>query len=371
MAISIDWATYTINVPRADMLLLQSNPIEVRQLDLTTFHETLRDLEDDPAGIPQPVTHNYRAALEISGVILAQVIEVLEPYTVTFEDGQYAVNIVGGNSNVADRVNINNVGVRTSNSAGLQDLSSLQAASYTGGSVAINVNSSYAGQLFPVGTRGYPVNNLHDAHEIAESRGISTFAIMASMTLATESLADGYTFHGDNPAVVTLTLDPSSDTTNAEFRHLTIQGTFDGNNVFRDCHIIDAFYVTGFIHNCALTGSITLAPNSALGLLDCYSNVPGGGSPVIDFDNSVNADLAVRNWAGGLAFENLSSATSDISVDMASGRLFIRSNCTGGTVIVRGVGEVIDEAGGAVTIIDETVNTAIDAVPTNVWNFTQ
>ena len=163
MPITIDWATYTINIPKTDMLLLQTTPIEVRQLDLTTFHETLRNLEDDPAGMPQPVTHNYSGPTSISGVILAQVVEILDPYTITFEDGQYAVNVVGGNSNVADKVNINNVGVRTANSAGLQDLTSLQAASFAGGSVAIDITSQYAGTIFPIGTRGYPVNNINDA----------------------------------------------------------------------------------------------------------------------------------------------------------------------------------------------------------------
>ena len=240
------------------------------------------------------------------------------------------------------------------------------------GTIAVDVNSTYSGKIFPVGTRGYPVNNLFDAHEIAEARGMNTFAILRSMTLgAGDVFADGYIFRGDNPSTVTITLDPSSDTSNAEFTNLTIQGIFDGNNIFRSCHIVNAYYVTGYIHDCSLLGTIQLAPNSKLSIFNSSSNVPGSGSPVIDFTNSANADLAVRNWSGSIALENIDSLLSDISIDMSSGRVYIRSNCVSGTVIVRGVGEVIDESGGAITVVDETVNTSIDAIPSNVWNYTQ
>ena len=365
MAITIDWATYTINIPRTDLLLLQSTPIEVRQLDLTTFHEVLRDIEDDAAGMPQPVTHNYSAPTEISGVILAQVMEVLDPYSITFEDGQYAVNVTGGNSNIADKVNINNVGIRTANSAGLQDLSSLQAASFTDGNVAVDIQSQYSGLIFPVGTRGYPVNNLDDAHEIAEARGFNTFRIMRSMALASGSYIDGYIFEGDNPVNVTLTLQDLADTQNAVFRFITLTGIFDGNNVFKECNILDAQYVSGFIERCAINGTITLAASSQLSLLDCYSNVAGGGTPIIDFNNQVNVALAVRNYSGGMRITNHTAAGSSISIDMISGRVFIDASCTGGTYIIRGVAEVINESVSPnITIVDETINTAIDNVST-------
>jgi len=40
---------------------------------------------------------------------------------VTFEDGSYAVNLVGANSNISDITNLNSVSVRAANSAGLID----------------------------------------------------------------------------------------------------------------------------------------------------------------------------------------------------------------------------------------------------------
>lgn len=119
MALSIDRLTNVIFVPKADMQLIQSTPSEIRQLDIDAFRLELKDIEDDPSGIGYTDTHRHVAPISVGGVTLARVVEVLEPYTVTFEDGQYQVNLVGANSNIADRTNLNQVGIRSANSAGL------------------------------------------------------------------------------------------------------------------------------------------------------------------------------------------------------------------------------------------------------------
>lgn len=130
MAISITWPTGVINVPKVDMTLIQSTPIEIRELDLNAFRLRLKDLEDDEVGQPWPTTHNHNTVVVVGGVTLAQVVEIINGYTVTFEDGSYAVNLVGANSNVADVVNLNSVSVRAANSAGLVNLPALDAIRY-------------------------------------------------------------------------------------------------------------------------------------------------------------------------------------------------------------------------------------------------
>ena len=124
--IDIDWVTGVIFVPKFFSTLIQSTPIEVRELDLDLFRLKLRNLEDDIEGRPWPKTHTHNTQVILSGITYARVIEILEPYTITLENGAYAVNVVGANSNFADRVNINNVSVRTANSAGLQVIVQVQ-----------------------------------------------------------------------------------------------------------------------------------------------------------------------------------------------------------------------------------------------------
>lgn len=119
MTISIDWQTKIISVPKADMTQVQSDPFEVRELNLSWFRLQLKDLEDSPEGMPFLDTHRHNTEVTLGGITFARVIEIINGYTVTFEDGEYAVNLVGANSNVGDMTNLNNVSVRTQNSAGL------------------------------------------------------------------------------------------------------------------------------------------------------------------------------------------------------------------------------------------------------------
>lgn len=108
------------------MTLIQASP-EIRQLDLDVFRLALKNLEDNEDGQIFIDTHRHNTSVAIGGLTLARVIEIINGYTVTFEDGQYAVNLVGANSNVADVTNVNQVSVRSANSAGLQDITFLSS----------------------------------------------------------------------------------------------------------------------------------------------------------------------------------------------------------------------------------------------------
>ena len=117
--VTIDWANRIIFIPKFVSTQVQTVPFEVRTLDLNEFRLALKDLEDSDAGIVYPTTHNHNSPVTVGGVTLARVLELINNYTVTFENGQYAINLTGANSNVADRVNVNQVSVRAANSAGL------------------------------------------------------------------------------------------------------------------------------------------------------------------------------------------------------------------------------------------------------------
>lgn len=124
MAISIDWANAIINVPKADTTLLQSTPYELRQLDTNWFRAQLRELEDDEEGRPWPRTHDHNEDVDTGDIVLADVLLILAPYTITFEDGQYGVVLEGTNNNILQKRNFNQVSVASKNSAGLIVVSS-------------------------------------------------------------------------------------------------------------------------------------------------------------------------------------------------------------------------------------------------------
>ena len=116
MAISINWSTKVITVPQADLALISTGLYE---LDVDVFRQALKSLEDDADGMAYLDTHRHNTEVTLGGVTLARTVEIINGYTVTFENGTYAVRLTGANNNLADVMNVNSVSLRSNNSAGL------------------------------------------------------------------------------------------------------------------------------------------------------------------------------------------------------------------------------------------------------------
>jgi hypothetical protein len=118
--ISIDWAAKVIHVPKADLTLVGGNLYE---LDTNAFRVALKDLEDDPDGMPFPDTHRHNSEVTVAGTTFARVIEIINGYSVEFENGSYTVVLLGSNNNIFDAENgilvQNTVQIIAQNSAGL------------------------------------------------------------------------------------------------------------------------------------------------------------------------------------------------------------------------------------------------------------
>ena len=372
--IDVVWTTtpYTVTIARSTgNALIQvegpgvdASPNYVYSINLTDLHQTLRDFEDSEEGIVKPDIHEWTDPKTVGGVTLAPVIEITDFYRVEFEDGQYAVILDGANQNIADRIVANQVSIRSKNSAGLQNLDALLASAYAG-KIHVHTVKGQAGQSIPLGTRDTPVNNFEDAHAIADQLGIKTFVVMNSTTLTTGVYTDGYTFLGDNPVNTILTLVSEPNVVNCEFQNLTVTGIFDGNNVIRECNVNNISYANGFIFRCSITGTISIG-NGQLTMLDCYSGTAGGDpGQVVYLDmGGLNNSLAVRNFSGGFHVMNYAGGTGAVSIDMASGRVILDSDVTGGSIFIRGVADVYDNSTGTAVINDMTVNTAIKNIAT-------
>lgn len=348
MAITVDWAnTKVISIPRADMTLVQSSPTEIRQLDLNSFRLILRDLEDNPDGRPWPQTHTHNTTVEVGGVTLARVIEILEPYTITFEDGQYAVNLVGANSNVGDRVNVNQVSVRSANSAGLVDLEILIASAYQG-HVVFGPSTGQAGTDEPIGTFKIPSQNEADTLAIAVKQGVRDIIFLESITL-TGDYSLGYNFIGVSK-FVEITLAPEGDFTGCSMFNLTVPvGEMDGLNTCRDISVGDVTKVSGFFERVSFTG--TVVQNGKLNAYDCYSQVEGAGHPHIDV--GVHG-LAMRNLRGSMSVINAQVGHVS-SIGLSEGRLLVGASCVGGEIHKRGTPFRCDDSSGPLcNVIDET-----------------
>lgn len=114
----IDWGTQVITVYTTDAFMTSLGG-SIYEMDTDAFRLALKDMEDDEEGMPFPDTHRHNTEVTLSGVTYARVIEIINGYTITFDDGQYAVKLTGSNNNIADVMNLNQVSLRSANSAGL------------------------------------------------------------------------------------------------------------------------------------------------------------------------------------------------------------------------------------------------------------
>ena len=368
MAISVDQTTYVISVPKSDLTLIQASP-EVRELSLNWLRLALRDWEDDEDSIYMPKTHNHNTEVTLAGLTYARIIEILSPYTVEFEDGQYTVNCVGANHNLSDVKVANQVSLIVNNAAGLITNTAIEYSSFNGG-VTIDVDNASgkasSGTLFPIGTPQKPVDNIDDAFAIAEYRGFPTFFVNGDLHLtASVPNLTGYRFIGDGMDRTVITIDANAVVIDCEYRDASITGTLDGNSRLVNCHIDDLVYVKGYVEQCVLAPAIiTLGGSDEAHFLDCWSGVPGTDTPTINMGGS-GQSLALRNYNGGIKLINKNGSDS-VSIDLNSGQIILDSTVTAGTIVCRGIGKLTDNSVGANVLSDDLLNK--ENIENTVWD---
>ncbi len=114
--LTIDWGPRIINVPQTYLTPLGGTDYE---LDVDQFRLDLKQIEESEEGMPFVDTHSHVTEITLSGVTYARFVQIINGYTITFQDGQYTVQTVGANHNINDVRNANQVSLVTNNSAGL------------------------------------------------------------------------------------------------------------------------------------------------------------------------------------------------------------------------------------------------------------
>ena len=347
MAITIDWGTKVINVPKAYTTLVTAGPPqEIRSLDIDTFRLDLKLLEMSVDGMPFLDTHNHNPPVTVGGVILARVVEIINGYTITFEDGQYSVNLVGSNSNIADVTNVNQVSIRSANSAGLQDLSSLQAASFLG-RVSIDTVNGQSGTLFPIGTGAQPSNNLTDAISIATTRGIRIFELQGSLVLDQD--VEGYHIIGSGSHNL-ISLDANGfSLNNTVVDNITFFGTMTGEVQVINSKLGNLYGACGFFMECGMSVMVHVGAGCDALFVDCFSEVPGGSTPVLHCETG--STIQLRRYAGGIELGHF-DATNVGTIDASQCHLILSDTCTGGQLVLRGLGNLTRNDLTAVNLID-------------------
>ena len=364
MALSVDWPNKIINVLRADMLLVQSLPIEIRELNIDAFRLELKSLEADPEGISYVDTHKHNTIVTLGGVTYARLVEIINDYTVTFEDGQYAVNLVGANSNIGDVVNVNQVSVRSANSAGLTYSKEIEDLSFTQARIWIDTDEGTAQTQYPAGTPAFPVSSYDVAHSILDIRGLPhRFELIGYQILELHdepSEGDRSSWVGRSPRAATIDFQ-GINTLHYNMEKLTLTGQLVGDITARDCTLMDLTDFEGAFHDCGIDGTLTLLAGAGFEVIsfhNCFSMTPGTGSPTLDCNNATHLNIQFRQYDGGIRIMNYSSVDNNMTIDLQAGHVIIDATCTDGTIVIRGSGHITDESSGGVTLVHKGLNYA-------------
>ena len=120
MAITVDYATKIINVPKTFLSLVSGTLYE---LDTEAFRQALMDIQDSEEGMWADTMFVHNTEVTVAGTTFARTIEIINGYSVVFEAGVYSVRLAGSNNNIFDVESgilvQNTVQVIDQNSAGL------------------------------------------------------------------------------------------------------------------------------------------------------------------------------------------------------------------------------------------------------------
>ena len=282
------------------------------------------------------------------------------------EDGTSVVIPTIGNYNVLVEMTVSNLSDST-----IAQLSEIEYSSFNGG-VTIDVTSSNSGVGYTstgliIGTPMAPVNNVGDAYSIVVDRGLPPLFYVIGNLHLTDAIPDldGFSFYGSGMDRTTLNIDPNANVTDCAYYDAHVTGTLDGNSKLEGCIIDNLIYVKGYIQQCVLSpGTIVLAGNETAHFLDCYSGVPGTGTPTIDLGGSGQA-LALRNYNGGIKLKN-KSGNESVSIDLNSGQIKLASDITNGDIVLRGVGTLTEDFSNGANVINQLINT--NRISEDVWD---
>ena len=368
MAITINYQTYVINVDKSETTFLGINPqtgLEIRQLNVETFGKQLADIQDNSNDVWATTAFEYTGPKDVGGIQLAPVLLILNPYTVTFEDGQYAINLIGGNTNLQDFANVNQVSIRPSNSVGSTYNDAVNDQSYLKARVFINTVTGLPGIAYPLGTPPRPSNNYNDAYIIASSRNFDSYELHSPLlTITNPQIIEGTHWYGKSCDVSKLMIN-GQNTLGCTFETMSVMGTVDGAIVVTDCKVNNLVNFAGALRNCSLSGTITLDSSftDIISFVGCFSSVPGTGRPILDF-NGINADVQVRGYFGGLTLRNITQ-NINVSFDGNAATLEIENTCTTGIINVGGITNVLDNSIGSTIFTSRNVGSI---VAPKVWS---
>jgi hypothetical protein len=365
---NIDWPSGVITIFKTDSFMTWAGGV-IYDLNTDLFRRALKDREDDWDGMAFPKTHNHNTSVLLGGIEYARIIEILAPYTITFDDtgGAWICNLIGSNNNILDKTNLTTVQVRSNNSAGLVQMSEIQHNTFNG-VITVDAVNGFSGTIYPVGTPIKPVNNLTDAKTIAVYRGITVISVIGNLSIDGIDLS-GFTITSKNAVYCSVVLGESAILTGCEVKEVTVTGYLDNGCLLRECYINGLHYFNGIIHQCAFSEApIVLAGANPAIFLNCYSAASTEANAIIDCADGITP-LVIRNWVGCVKITNRNTDGVYSCINF-NGYCELDTSITAGGWDISGTGDLIDHSTGT-AIVNHSKLIHGDEIAEAVWRYTR
>lgn len=237
---------------------------------------------------------------------------------------------------------------------------------YEGGAIWIDTVNGTAGTTdFESGTAFNPVDTIADANTLAASLGLSRFRVAPGSTITLAAAQASQEFSGEN---WTLALG-GQNISNSYFHGATVSGigtTATGMAHFNHCEVGTVSLGDTHLDVCGLTGTITLTAAGDYTFSDCFSEIAGATTPIIDFGAVLgNTNLTMPDYSQGIEIRNLNATGSDLFSISGKGQIIYAASSSG-TVNQRGDWKVTNTGGVTITEDDNTSNLSDVLADTNI-----
>lgn len=374
MAITVDYITYVISVPQADLTFDSGT---LYRMDTNAFRLSLKSIEASEEGIILQDTNIHNTEVVVAGITYARSFSILPPYSTEFENLQYTCLLEGSNNNVWDVASgflvQNQAQIIPSNSAGLiVNSSSLTTADKEDIAVEVwdkDVDTSTAPDSFAsilkdvhgqidravhinteeaTNGNGYqqsPYNNWSDAVDYAENNGLLTLEVMADAVV--DRQLKNFFIRGIGQPTIDLN---GQNMDNTVIERCTVTGAMLGSVNVEQCALVSTQNMAGVFITVSVAGTLTVQSGASL-IMTRVAPATVSSPWTLDMNTGGASSSAIHNITGGMVLANMDNAGDASHLHFAQGSITIDASCIAGSVVITGLVNVIDNSGAGCDVL--------------------
>ena len=225
----------------------------------------------------------------------------------------------------------------------IQQLEAVDLLTYSG-KLYYDENSSNTGQLHPIGTAEFPVNNITDGFAIAQLYSLGEMHILSDVQIDRD--LESFVVVSAKPNVTVFANGFKAN--NFRFDKVNLSGDFNGSYVeMYQGNLLDSYNIHGKMKDVVRLGTVKITGGQSLVMSDCESGIPGLDSPVTDMNAGFTTYYSNRNYSGGETIINCDTVDDIATLSYPDGgKPHLEPSCTAGLLSVRGTGALDDRSNG-------------------------